>query len=775
MVAAFLLLVCVRASGEEPFARGRWIGPGDAASRGSVYRFRRSLRLESAPKSLTVRISADAQFVLVVNGRRVAFGPSRGDLLHWRYETVNLAGSVRRGENQVEAIVWQYPRGTGLAQVSHEPALLVEATDPAFASLDTNASWTVERDPSYAMEARDESAALHGFYAGPPGEVIRAGRADTTAAKPATVLGVANLRGVQFVRTPWLLEADALPPMERSPDTLGVVVRQQGARVTDSGMEVPAHSHAVLLMDHRVLTTGYPVVETAGGDAASIEVTYAEALYDAHGRKRQRDLVEGMTIRGLTDRFVVRGGRRAVFEPLDWRTWRYVQLDVRTGDAPLRLTRLASTFTAFPFQQRAAFTSSDPVLAKIWEVGWRTARLDAHDTYMDTPYWERLQYVGDTRVQALLSYAIAGDDRLARQAIDAFDASRMPEGLTLARAPTALPLVIPPFSLLWVGMLHDFWWYRDDPAFVRGHLPGTRAVLQWFAAHQKANGLLDRMPWWNFVDWAEGFDEGVPPQERDGDSAILTLQWVLALDEAAAMERALGDPSLAAQYEAARSRAVAGIQRLCWNPARQMYADTPAQRSFSEHANVLAVLAGMSGGDWPALLGRVLGNHVLPGQASQGKSGAPTAATYYFDFYVARALEHAGMGDSYLATLTPWKAMLDEGLTTWAENPPPTRSDSHAWSAHPNLYLLEIVAGIRPASPGFEAVVLEPHPGSLRWFKATYPHRLGAIEEEIQTSATGVSLSVTIPQGLPATLRWCGRESSLHAGQQTLTLPSCKP
>jgi len=31
--------------------------------------------------------------------------------------------------------------------------------------------------------------------------------------------------------------------------------------------------------------------------------------------------------------------------------------------------------------------------------GWRTARLDAHDTYMDTPYYERMQYIGDTRIQ----------------------------------------------------------------------------------------------------------------------------------------------------------------------------------------------------------------------------------------------------------------------------------------------------------------------------------------------------------------------------------------
>ena len=47
---------------------------------------------------------------------------------------------------------------------------------------------------------------------------------------------------------------------------------------------------------------------------------------------------------------------------------------------------------------------------------------------MDTPYWEQLQYVGDTRIQALISYAVTGDDRLPLQALRAFDQSRVPEG-----------------------------------------------------------------------------------------------------------------------------------------------------------------------------------------------------------------------------------------------------------------------------------------------------------------------------------------------------------
>ncbi len=88
----------------------------------------------------------------------------------------------------------------------------------------------------------------------------------------------------------------------------------------------------------------------------------------------------------------------------------------------MQLESLKASFTAYPFNERASFNAGAPDLDKIWEISWRTARLDAHETYMDTPYYEQLQYIGDTRIQALISYAVAGDDRLARQALQAFDA-----------------------------------------------------------------------------------------------------------------------------------------------------------------------------------------------------------------------------------------------------------------------------------------------------------------------------------------------------------------
>ena len=123
---------------------------------------------------------------------------------------------------------------------------------------------------------------------------------------------------------------------------------------------------------------------------------------------------------------------------------------------------------------------------------------------MDCPYYEQLQYVGDTRIQALVSLYNTGDDRLMRNAITQLDYSRMAEGITLSRYPTANAQEIPTFSLWWIGMLSDYWMYRNDAAFVKQFLPGERQVLQFFSKYQQQDGSLKNAPYWEFTDWAEG-------------------------------------------------------------------------------------------------------------------------------------------------------------------------------------------------------------------------------------------------------------------------------
>jgi hypothetical protein len=396
---------------------------------------------------------------------------------------------------------------------------------------------------------------------------------------------------------------------------------------------------------------------------------------------------------------------------------------------------------------------------------------------MDCPYYEQLQYVGDTRIQALISYVVAGDDRLARQAIRAYERSRRSEGITSSRYPAAEPQYIPPFSLLWVGMVHDFWRYRDDPDFVREQLPGTRTVLDWFGRHERPDGLLGRMPWWIFLDWASDFEAGVPPQEPDGRSAPITLQMVNALREAADLEEALGDPQRAVAYRERAARAADAVRRSCWDEDRGLLADRPSRDRFSQQTNILGLLAeAVPEGEAHAVLDRILAAGMLSlKDGARGDAVTPpggmTKASYYFRFYLSRALEKLGRGDEYLVQLEPWREMLALGLSTWAETPDDSsRSDCHAWSAHPNYDLLTIVAGVRPASPGFRSVRISPSLGTLERFEASLPHPRGMISVSYRRVGPALEARVTLPRDLPGEFVWHGVTRALSPGEQVFRM-----
>lgn len=742
-----------------------------------VLHFRRALHLDVVPATYFVRVSADNRFILYVNGHRVGDGPARGDLTHWRYELYDLAPWLKTGDNLIAATVWNFGVYAPIAQMSDRTAFLLESEAKGPESISTPDGWMVEEEPGRKILSRS-TVTLQEYFASGPGEEVDAAHYDWHWDSPTDggvswvpagdPLRDSIFRGQNVAHSAevmgnnaWDLVPDRLPHMEYTPTSAGDPVRTTTpdlSRFPSGPVTIPANSHVHILLDRKTLTTAYPELTVSGGKGARLQLTYSEALYDKEGHKGDRNDVDDRTARGLSDLFLPDGGQRRTFEPLWWRTWRYLDLDIQTAGEPLQLDAMTAEFTAYPFVERATFRSGDADLDKIWEISWRTARLDAHETYMDTPYYEQLQYIGDTRIQALISYAVAGDDRLAKQALHAFDDSRVPDGVTHSRYPSSLSQFIPTFSLLYIGMVRDYWMYRPDPATVRNLLPGTRTVLDWFSRFEQPDGLLRRLSWWSFIDWVSTGE--IPTYDSHDESCATTLEYLGALGDAADLESALGDHVLAGHYRTRAAYARAGIYGKCWNAARGLIADNPDQKHFSQQSNVLAVLYDVIPKDRQKdVLTRMLA--INPGDIP---ADGTLSASYYFRFYLARALEHAGMANDYLRSIDAWRKLLPLHFSTWPEVPGNTRSDSHAWTAHPIYDLLTLVAGIEPASPGFATVRIAPHMGNLPSLTATYPHPEGTIRVEYHRKGAGLDASITLPGKLSGRFDYNGKSWPLQPG-----------
>ena len=771
---------------ERPYApwRAQWIAHPDAPPQGAgVFHFRKSFDLPDLPKRFVIRVSADNRYRLFVNGVPASSGPARGDLMHWRYETVDIAPHLRRGRNLIAALVWNWGEFRPAAQISHRTGFLVQGFGEREAAVNSGTGWKVLWNRAYGFTPVLGPDA-NGYYVASPGETLDArdypwgwekpetDDREWTAAKPLVVRAEAAegalARGSHSYGEggEWQLVPRNIPPMEEKTVRFASVRRAQGLKAQPgflkggSDLLIPANRRVSLLVDHGHLTMAYPVVLASGGGGASATFIYAEALFDAQGRKGNRNEIEGKTIRGVRDRIIFDGSARRRFQALWPRTYRYVQVDIETGPEPLRIHDFHGIFTAYPFQQRAAFASDRTWIGDIWDIDWRVFRLSAFETFWDTPYYEQLQYVGDTRIESLISLYNAGDDRLMRNAIEQFNDSRIPDGITASRYPSALPQYIPPFSLWWVAMVHDYWMHRDDPAFARRFIPGTRGVMAWYERHLDETGMLGPMPWWNFLDWDPAYDRGVPPGAEDGNSAPLTLQFAYALQRAADLEEALGQPAEGARYRTLAAKLNAAVRAHCWDEKRGLFADTPEKKLFGQQTNALALLSGaVFTSERRALMERVLSDGTL------------VQASFYFRFYVDEAMREAGLADRYVERLEPWREMIRMGLTTTPENPEPTRSDSHAWSAHPNYHLLATVLGVRPGSPGFKSVAVAPALGPLRRASGRVPHPAGSIDVRLKRSgARGISGEIVLPTGVSGGFLWEGSSLPLKPGRNRLRL-----
>jgi hypothetical protein len=608
------------------------------------------------------------------------------------------------------------------------------------------------------------------YYAAAPEETIDAAQRDWSWDDPATneaawQAAVPALKAGEA--SPWHLVPDQLPQMRFDSADPGSVAQSDlptGGFPTKS-LVVPPHRSAHILLDRAAVGAAYPELTISGGAGGTVKLTYAEALYDSADAKGDRAEVAGRHIVGIEDKFLPDGAASRSFAPLWWRVWRFLDIAVETGDQPLTLEGLKVHETGYPFVQKARFKSSDPELNRIWDIGWHTLELDAHETFMDSAYWEQLQYIGDARVEAAIAGAVSGDPRLTVQAIDAFIASRTPEGVTLSRYPSRSPQGIPTFSLIFVGMVHDFWMRDPDLSVVRRSLPVVRSTLDWFHGFRQADGLLREVPGWSFVDWIKAEDRSYPSYDADRESCVTSLLYLGALDEAADLEQAVGD---AARGKADRASAGAlrkAIDEKCWDGGRALIADHPGKTVFSQDANALAVLydvvpkndqAAVLEKAWPA--GVSVPDGLLPG-------------SFYFGFYAARAYEHAGLADRYLDFLQPWRALLKQNFTTWPELRDPTRSDTHAWSGHPTADLLTIVGGIAPASPGFGTVSVEPHLATLSSLDVAVPHPKGLIEAHYSLDDGGLKATLRLPPALRGVFRWHGKSVALHAGLNEIKLP----
>ncbi len=763
-----------------------WVGLRHAGDPPFVAAYR--LRFEMLnPEVIRIHVSADERYELFLDGARIGRGPERGDIQHWFYETYDL--DLSRGEHVLVARVSCLGEAAPCAQFSGVHGFLLCTQEERFWDLlgTGRAPW--------------EALKLDGYSFIPTMAIMFCGhrhsldcrqfnwgyeRGEGQGWLPVVHLHSGNdgIRRNHTLPNEQLLLPAPLPPMMEQPRHIGRVRHVSAPALSEthsipirtadhlrgeetgwqellSGqapLTLPANSRRRVIIDLENYYCAYPEMIVSGGENALLRMHWQEALFSDPQKwdRGERGDVEGKYFTtmwhhrdGEGNLYHLDGGNQRRLDSLWWQAGRYVELLVETSNQPLTIQSLIFIETRFPLEMESHFEADDPRLEEVIPIAVRGLQMCAHETYMDCPYYEQLQYAGDTRLECLVTYAISRDDRLPRKALHMFDVSRLPEGFTQSRYPSRIRQMIPPFSLWWVSMVHDYLFWRGDFDFVRSLMPGVRAVLDAFTALRRADGLVQSPPGWNYIDWVTAWQDGIPPGGEMGQvCGPLNWQYVYALARAAEVEAELGEMELAGRWRKLAQQAVASLTRHFWDAGRGLYADDFDHRIFSEHSQCLAVLSR----NIPAGQRAAIAHSLFD-------VGDLTRPTVYFMHYFFETCRELKRMDILMERMAFWFEMKRMDFKTTYENGDPhtNRSDCHGWGAHPLYHYFASILGIRPDGPSFNSVEVMPQLGGLHKASGVMVHPRGEIRCSFEKSGQRISGFVELPQGVSGWLRANGK------------------
>ena len=755
-------------------------------------KFRNEFDVAEGDGTLVLDVSADERFYLTLDGEFVARGPNRATVENWQYQTYVVTG-LKPGRHVVEAVVWTLGDYGPLAQLSYRGGFVLKANGAYDAKLTTGkGAWKVGRLSGIKPIGQDADAGAWGTgsqfeivgagpYSGEPGEW-------TT---PEVVRGGAGRVGPKTWggRTGgWMLFPSQLPDQTEhrffsgrvKAVAKGVEFRSRHVFTEDEAKEtldlskpftVPANTKMQIAWDMEDYYCVYPEVTLSRGKDAKFAICFAEAAKRGDNNLKtsepdSRGKIVGRYLPAFGDTFISDGRKGAMFSAPWFRCGKWIRIDVETGDEPLLIHRIALVESRYPVEMQSVFASPDDLsLEGIRRISARAMQMCCHEMLFDCPYYEQQMYPGDTRVQLNVLSAMSRDDRMIKRAIELYDLGTRDDGMCPFNWPTRGLQEGGSYTLCYLLMYGDYTMNHADRDWLKARIPGLRKSMAGIEVYENADGLLENLPGWNFMDWTVGWDsDGTAPGCRAGEgvNAELNLYWNLAMKSAATTERALGNDLQAQYWEAKSKKLAAKIVEKFWDEKRSLFADTPAKKNFSEHAQALALIGDVLPKDKAETAFR----HLVEDEDLR-------RCTVYFSYYLFETYFKFGRGDLFLKRLDLWRDYVKKGLATTQEAPDSgkngqseSRSDCHAWGAHPIWFMQTGLAGIKSAAPFFTKVRIAPCPGGLKELKATHPHPKGWIEVDLKFDGEAVRGLVKTP--VAGTFEFAGRTVELKSGDNAL-------
>jgi hypothetical protein len=700
-----------------------WIGsnhPFDLHEAYLCFRSPAGWALKQRPERAELLITADSRYRLWVNGQAVARGPARCYPHAQRVDRLDLTPYLYGGPNHLAVQVYQ-PGYSHFAYVHRANAGLLALLEcDGEPVLVTDDAWRTRRDGSYD----DRAPRLSIYQAGVEDRDLSLADAWTApgyddsgwaAARVVAAVGDAPWTGLIERRLPLVVQREL--PMQplwvrRGPYPAGQArdphralreswaASQPAAIDVDEGgwstvsLEIGEAATWVFDLGRGYTCLGWAEVEDAQG-GEHLVISYSEKL---HGDGPYLSDPETYCRVRMTDRYRLASGDQQI-EPFWMRGGRILIFQVAGPTGPDFRVRFGARAAEYPLQVTRPFASDDPVLAGVVRLCENTLRSCLHETFVDNPWRENAQWIGDPTVNALVMAAISDDTRPLRAIVEMAAQGVYPDGVLPGVVPgEAHAYTVVDFNFQWVELLHTYGRLTGDTDLVNALWPVLVKMLDRFALDVAGDGLIRSQPGRRlFLDWA--------PMSKREPNAIYNLHYVLALQLAVELDdgrpqtadrrppSAVGRPpsAIVARWRERAAEVQAACRRAFWHDGR--WYDDVERTTSSQLATALAILTGTATpAETPALFDALAARSLNP--SDDPVAGDLVLASPYMHHRVLEAFRRAGRTQDVIDIIRlRWGRWVEAGYPTAWENwnvDFPDGSQCHGYAAHPLVHLVEI-------------------------------------------------------------------------------------
>ena len=660
-----------------------------------------------------LRISADSNYTVWINGKLAAFGQYADYPDYKVYDEVDVTDCTHPGENRMVITVWYY----GIASQTYavgEAGLIFELADADGKILAASGADTLSR------LSRDYASGRGDLISGQLGPTYHYDMCGDDGFRTAGGEGFAPSRAAEGISTDFHPRPNKKLILEpRMPSRVALAgqfrymsgdgnpgTRMQAAALTyrnpcEMG-SLDFSAPAVLKMtgDKDFFDGIYFTVdlgeESAGFLDFDIEVP-ASCRMDVGFGEHLKDGRLRTAIRGFWCDIGLRAGRNTYLHTFRRFGCRYLQFFLHTDEATVRYAGLRRT--VYPLLAKQ-YRCGNLLRETVYRVCQNTLAQCLHEHYEDCPWREQALYTMDSRNQMLCGYYAFGETQAARAALELITHGVRRDGLLMLCYPASMDFPIPSFSCMFFIQMDEYIRHSGDTSLAEEKLPMLENLMEVFLRKRQESGVIDNFygefegsrDYWNFYEWTPTMSGGFGETARRLEAPLNAL-LSLALRALANICEALGKQDRAAHYRGVSASLNAAIAKEFFNPETRLFEsfDCVHRGEYAVLTQSLCLLCGAADGLDTSVMLRVMEKN---GPADTGLCVYPnTLSMNAFRFDALLAVDREKYAPLILAELDrDYLYMLREGATSFwetihgADDFGDAGSLCHGWSALPVYY-----------------------------------------------------------------------------------------